>query len=130
MNNFLFNGILNLQVYILSICISIFMFCFILMKIKNGKLHIKDSLIWLFICIIILCISIFPKLFFTFTKLLGIGMPISALFFFAIIFLLLIVFNLTLKISILSEENKKLTQEIALLKNKIENIININILKK
>lgn len=120
MNNFFFDGTLPLRLHIVSIIVSVFMLVFILRKIRNGKLHIKDSLIWLFVCFIVLIISFFPKLFFALPKLLGIIMPMSALFFFAIMFLLLKVFNLTVNFSRLSEENRKLTQEIALLKNKIE----------
>ena len=119
-NIFSGGGMISFRLHILSILISLAMLAFIFHSIKKGKLHIRHSILWLLVGVACLAISIIPKIFFYITGLFGIGMPISALFFLSIIFLMVTVFNLTLNLSKLSEENKKLTQAVSILNHEIE----------
>lgn len=125
-NIFSGGGMISLRLHILSIIISFAMLIFIFNSIKKGKLHIRHSILWLCVGASALVISLVPKIFFYITGLFGIGMPISALFFLSIIFLVIIVFNLTIRISKLSEENKKLTQIVAILNNEVLDLVKKN----
>jgi hypothetical protein len=62
-------------------------------------------------------------------NLLGFSVPSNALFFFGIIFLLLIVLGLSVITSRLAEKNKVLTQEVVLLKKRIDDLEKLQIMK-
>ncbi len=84
--------------------------------IHKGKLNLKYALLWIFAGVIVLIMDIFPGLLGKTAGLLGIELPINMLFFLGFCFLLLLVFGLTIKVSKMSDEVKRLTQELALLK--------------
>ena len=60
-------------------------------------------------------ITFFPKLFYSISDSIGTELPINTFFFGGILFLMLLGLFLSLKISILSNREKKLSQKIALL---------------
>lgn len=88
-------------------------------RIKNQKLALQYSLSWLMLLVFILLVVIFPKLLNYASELLGIELPINMVFFFGFIFTLLIVYNLTVAISKMSNEIKDLTQKIALMEKEL-----------
>jgi len=69
----------------------------------------------LIIGFLLLLITFFPRLFYFISDSIGTELPINTLFFAGIIFLMLLGLFLTLKISILSNREKKLSQKIAIL---------------
>ncbi|MFP3153683.1 DUF2304 domain-containing protein [Lachnospiraceae bacterium ZAX-1] len=90
--------------------------------IRKNILDLKYALVWFMVGIIILILDLFPGIMEKMAAYLGIQLPINMLFFLGFCFSLLIIFVLTIVISGLSRRVKKLTQEIALLDKKIEEL--------
>jgi hypothetical protein len=88
--------------------------------IRRGRLKERYSLLWLFAGIVLLILSLSRRLLEYLSHLLGIFYPPSFLFLIAFLFLLLITLHFSVVISGLSEKNKKLAQELALLKHEVE----------
>ena len=89
---------------------------YILNRISKKRLSFKFGLTWILIMIIIMVFAIWPKALQWFSSLIGIYDPVNMLFLFGFVLLVLIIFSLTMEISKISEQNKKLSQEIAILR--------------
>lgn len=87
--------------------------------IRRGRLKEKYSLLWLFAGTILLIFSSSRSLLEYVSSLVGIYYPPSFLFLLAFLFLLLITLHFSSVISGLSEKNKQLAQELALLRQEI-----------
>jgi hypothetical protein len=120
MNNFL-SLVTEHRLSILTIAGSLMVLFFILKLIQMKKLKEEYSLLWISFAIIFLILSIFRPLLELFAGFLGILYAPSALLlvFGLANFFILIQFSIV--ISKLSENNKNLTQEIGLLKNRLQN---------
>lgn len=88
--------------------------------IRRGRLKEKYSLLWLFAGTILLIFSLSRGLLEYVSSLLGIYYPPSLLFLLAFMFLLLITLHFSVVISGLSDKNKKLAQELALLHQQMQ----------
>ena len=115
---------LKLQIIlIVSMMISI-LYIFRLISVK--KLNFKLGLSWSFVALIIIIFAAWPGLLKKISHLLGIYDPLNMIFMFGFVLLLYIVVSLSMEISKLSEQNKKLAQEIAILrKDTHDNIENV-----
>ena len=89
-------------------------------QVYSNKLNLRYALIWMLVGIVVLIFDICPTLLVGLTKLLGMELPVNMLFFLGFIFALGILFVLTTRVSRQSDEIKRLTQELALLKHKLE----------
>jgi hypothetical protein len=87
--------------------------------IRRGRLKEKYSLLWLFAGTILLIFSSSRYLLEYVSALVGIYYPPSFLFLLAFLFLLLITLHFSSVISGLSEKNKKMAQELALLRQEM-----------
>lgn len=87
--------------------------------VRKQKLELRYALVWLLVGGLVLILDIFPQLLAGLTDLMGVTLPVNMMFFLGFVFSLLIIFTLTLSISRLSERVKRLTQEIALLEEKV-----------
>ena len=86
----------------------------ILGLIKKNKLELKYALSWLFLEVGILIITLIPNLLNVILKALGIYNEINMLFFLGFVFIILVIFSLTMSLSRNSERVRKMVQEIAL----------------
>ncbi len=87
--------------------------------IRRGRLKEKYSLLWLFAGVVLLFLSSSRGTLEFIASVLGIFYPPSFLFLIAFLFLLLITLHFSVVISGLSEKNKKLAQELALLRQEL-----------
>ncbi len=110
------------RIQIFSIIGSIGLLTLIFELVRRRRLKEKYSLIWLFTALILLAVSTIPGLLNSFGYVLGIYYPPTAFFLLAFFFLTLISLQFSVVISRLSERNKTLSQEVALLKLKIEEL--------
>lgn len=101
--------------YIAIIC-SIALLIFIFELTRRKKIRDQYSLLWLFFSIIFVVLSIWRHGLDAFAKLVGIDYAPSALFLLLVLAIFLILIQFSVIISRLTEENKKLSQEIGLLK--------------
>ena len=111
---------LRLRIFIAAVVVLILIM--LTKMIKNKKLDLRDSLIWYFMCFIALLFDAFPVLFNVLASLLGIDIPANMVFMFAIIWLIFTVFTLSATISRQASSIRRLTQELALLKNEFSGI--------
>ena len=88
--------------------------------IRRGRLKEKYSLLWLFAGTVLLVFSSSRGLLEYVSSLFGIYYPPSLLFLLAFLFLLLITLHFSVVISGLSDKNKKLAQELALLQQQMQ----------
>jgi len=107
----------KIQIY--SIVGSLFFLLFIFRLIKRRKLKEEYSILWLFVVFIFLMLSVFRSVLEKFADFVGIYYAPAALLLFLLIGVVAILIHYSTIISKLSEQNKNLIQEIALLKFKI-----------
>jgi len=101
---------------------SIILLMIILELIRRKYLRERYSLIWIVTGALFLLLSMRVDLLERISHFLGFSVPSNALFFFGIIFLLLIVLGLSVITSRLAEKNKVLTQEVVLLKKRVDDL--------
>ena len=92
----------------------------VLELIRRGRLKERYSLLWLFAGAVMLILSLSRDLLNFIASQVGIFYPPSLLFLIAFTFLLLITLHFSAVISGLSDKNKRLAQEIALLRQVVE----------
>lgn len=90
--------------------------------IRRHKLDLQYSLTWLFCLALLFIIDVFPGGLNWLAKAMGIELPINMIFLFGIGFCLVLIFGLTTAISERSAKEKRLNQEIALLKKRVEEL--------
>jgi len=96
------------------------MLVFFVTMLRKQKLDLKYCLVWIFALLGIAVLCIFPVLLDKISVLLGIGVPVNALFLVCIVFLVCICISLTVVVSRLSDRLRKLTQNIAILEGEAE----------
>ena len=118
---------MSLKLKLILIAIMIIFVLYICLSISKQKISVKHSFIWLIASfIVILCIICIDFLF-DIANLVGIEKVSNMLFFIAIIFLVVICFNLSSQLSIQNNKVIKLTQELSILKKEIEkDVHNVN----
>ena len=104
------------RVTVLSICASSALFMYILEMVRRRKLREEYSILWLSGSLVILVLSVKQNWLDRISLAVGIAYPPSFLFLVGILFILLILIHFSITISKLHQMNKKMAQEIALLK--------------
>jgi hypothetical protein len=106
----------------IAIAVSIGLFLYILFLVRNKKIREEYSLLWLFSSIVFIVFSIWRDGLEYFAKLIGIAYPPAALFLILLLAVFLILIEFSINISKLTEKNKSLAQELALLRNELESL--------
>jgi len=101
--------------------IIVILFIFIISMLRKQRLDLKYCLVWLIGLGGIGVLCIFPGLLDSMSDLLGIGVPVNALFLICIAFLACISISLTVVVSRLSARLRELTQNIAILEREEAN---------
>ncbi|MFV0465937.1 MAG: DUF2304 domain-containing protein [Lachnospiraceae bacterium] len=108
-----------LRLQLLIAVLIILAFVWIANLVRKEKLDLRFALPWFAVGILVFILNLFPQLMETMVDLLGIDLPVNMMFFFGFCFTLLLVFHLTMKVSRQEEQIKRLTQEHALLEEKL-----------
>jgi hypothetical protein len=108
------------RVTILAIGASIAMLLYILEMVRRRKLREEYSILWLFGSVVILVLSIKKDWLEWASQAAGIFYPPSFLFLVGILFVVLILIHFSITISKLYQMNKKMAQELALLKESLD----------
>jgi len=95
---------------------------FILWLLKKGTLSVKYSLIWLLCGAVLLLFAVCPYFVYVIRDILGMEVPSNVVFLMLDAFELLILISLSIAISQLSEKNKRQTQSIALLEERVRRL--------
>ena len=86
-------------------------------NIKKKKIDLRYALAWIVLIFVGLILDIFPGILGALAGLIGIEIPSNMIFMAAIILLLILVYSLTATVSRLADKVKKLTQELAILRD-------------
>lgn len=107
-------------VQIIAVIFSVSLLIGIVDLIRRGMIKEQYALLWLASAVILLILSVWRGLLDKIALAMGIAYPPSFLFLVAFLFLLLIVLHFSVIISDFSEKNKRLSQEVAILKTMFE----------
>jgi hypothetical protein len=106
--------------HMMAITASAVLLTLVVELVRRGRLKERYSLLWLLAGAVMLLMSSWRGLLDFVSRLIGIYYPPSFLFLLAFLFLLLITMHFSVVISSLFESNKKLAQEVALLRRMLE----------
>lgn len=95
-------------------------FFIVIELIRRGRLKERYSLLWLCASALLLMLSLSRTVLEYLSRALGVFYPPSLLFLLAFLFLLLITLHFSVVLSGLSEKNKQLAQELALLRQELQ----------
>ena len=104
------------RIEILSICASLALFLYILEMVRRRSLREEYSILWLSGSVIVLVLSWKQDWLERLSAWVGIAYPPSLLFLIGMLFIVLILIHFSITISKLQQMNKKMAQEIALMK--------------
>ena len=107
------------MIYYFAIVFSVIFIIFILNLVRENKLDEKYSILWLFFGIIILIVSIFPKIIEKIAVWFGVYYPPTLMLLFAVLTIGAYIVHITL---VITKQNKmiiKLTQELAILREQL-----------
>jgi hypothetical protein len=110
------------KVQLVALIVSLIILFVIVELVRRGKLRENYSVLWICTSLVIIFFAIFRHLVDWLGKITGIYYGPSAFFLVAFLFLSLIALQFSVVISSLSQRNKNLAQEVALLKLKIEEL--------
>ena len=109
-----------LKQQLIAIAISLTIFIFIIGLVKAKKLRADHSWIWLITGSFLVILSLNYNILIFLTNLIGATIPTSTLFFGAIMFLIILCLQFSIRISSLTEKVNILSQEITILNNKTD----------
>lgn len=108
------------MIYYFAILFSVIFILFIINLVRKNKLDEKYSILWLFSSMILFILSVMPMIITKLANKFNVYYPPSLLLLFSIIVLGAYIVHITI---VITKQNKmivKLTQELAILKNKIK----------
>jgi hypothetical protein len=114
------SGGLGFQVQLVGILGSLLLLGIIISLVRNRRLREEHSLLWILTGIVLFLLSLVRPLLDVLSHWMGIYYPPAALFLIGFGFTLLILMYFSVLVSDLTDRNKRLAQEIALLKQKLE----------
>ena len=101
---------------ILAIVLSVGLLVFIIEAVRRRRLREEYAWLWLLIGLVMLALTVWPGLLDFLTRRIGIELPINTVFFFGLMFVIFINLHFSIKVSQLTDQVKRLAQEIAFLK--------------
>lgn len=107
---------MSLTLQIILIVATILSFIVLVKNVKKGKLRTDYALGWILCSLAIIIIAIFPQIAYFFANLIGVISTANMVFAAIIFMLIILVYILFNKVSMLEEKQKNLIQELAILK--------------
>lgn len=111
-----------LKAKLIIIFLSLNLFLFVLNLIRKRNLEIEYSILWLLVSVVILVASIWQNLANKVAWFLGISYPPALFLSVAIFFSLVILMHFSISLSKLKNQNKNLTQELAIYKDLVKKL--------
>lgn len=110
----------SLKLQIILLLGSLVGFFILINLIRKYTLELKYSILWFIVTILSIILSIFPKLFTYISHIMGIELPVNALFLLTLLGTIMIMFSLTLEVSKSTIKIKELSQEVGILRYELE----------
>lgn len=111
---------MDVKMRVFLIIATVFCFYFLIKSVRRGKLRTDYALGWILASLCLIIIGCFPVIVYFVSSILGIISPANAVFMFIIFLLILLVYILFNKVSMLEEKQKDIIQELALLEYKMK----------
>jgi len=108
------------RVALLSVCMSVALLVYILEMVRRRRLREEYSILWLAGSLVILILSVKRDWLVWLSLAAGIAYPPTFLFLVGILFIILILVHFSIAISKLHQMNKRMAQELALLKEDLK----------
>lgn len=113
---------MNSVLYI-SLIITVVIFnAIIIHYLAKNKLNLKYSLVWLAAGAGMLILAVFPDIVTVMGTLIGIATPVNTVFLFAGMFMIMIIFTLTIIVSHMNNRIYRMVQEQALLEKRVREL--------
>ena len=107
---------MSFSLQITLVFMSILLFLILIKNVKKGRLRTDYALGWIICSFMLIIVSIFPQIAYFAAKILGVISTANIVFAFMLFMLIILVYILFSKVSMLEEKQKDLIQEIAILK--------------
>ena len=107
---------------IVSTVISVLFMLAVIEFIRRNRLKERYAILWLGAGAVLVVLSVWGTLLVEVTRRLGFDVPLNALSLVILFFLIVIVFHFSIAISMESERTKRLAQEVALLKERLQRV--------
>ncbi|MBX6356495.1 MAG: DUF2304 domain-containing protein [Micromonosporaceae bacterium] len=91
--------------------------------LRRRQLREKYAILWLAVSVLIIPLSLFPRLLDSVAGLLGVASGVSLVLFLGIVFLLLVCVHLSWEVSRLEEETRTIAEELALLRTEMSQTV-------
>ena len=111
---------MQLKIQVIIAVALLLLFGYIIRMIQKRSLEVKYALSWMGAIVALLIFDVFPPIMNWLASLFGIAVPSNWLFILGFCFFIVLVLALTIALSKLSNKNKELIQEVALLKRRVE----------
>lgn len=110
---------ITLKLQLLLIAFSLVVLIVFVNRTRRYKLELKYALVWIFFSASGVIVSIFPQIFFFIARVMGIEVPVNAVFLLAVSAIFLTLYSLTVSLSNHSRKLRTLTQEVGLMQHKM-----------
>ena len=117
---------MSIKLQILIIVVILLAMVYIVDHVRKKSIDFRYALLWLFVCICVLVLTVFPKLLAILSSLLGIASPVNMLFFLGFCLSIVVIFTLSIALSNLTDKVKKMAQEIAIIRKDMYERYNSN----
>ena len=105
---------MTLTLRIVLILVSLLTLVFVTKRIRSSKVKLEDSIVWFLLAGILLVLSIIPFVFDFLAEIAGVYSTTNFVFLFFIFVLLILCFNMSMRISQADTKIKELTQLLAI----------------
>ncbi|MBO7729833.1 MAG: DUF2304 domain-containing protein [Lachnospiraceae bacterium] len=109
---------LRIQIVVIAIAVLAIILTFVL--IKKGLLGLKITLPWMIVFVLVILFAAIPHLMEKVSHLFGIYDPVNMVFFLGIVFLVMVIYSLTVSIYTNRQKTRDLIQKVAYLEEKLE----------
>lgn len=105
---------MTLTLRIVLFLVSLLTLTFVVKRVRNSKVRLEDSIVWFLFAGILFLLTIFPGVFDLLADLAGVYSTTNFVFLFFIFVLLVLCFNMSMRISQADTKIKELTQLLAI----------------
>lgn len=113
---------ISLKLQITVILVALLLLIIVIRAIRSGHLQLKHALLWIFLGVINLLFALFPGVTLYFTKLMGIELPVNAIFLTSIVVAYLLILQLSINSSTNELKKRKIAQKVTILEEEVREL--------
>lgn len=113
---------ISIKLQIAIVLAALLLLIIVIRAIRSGHLQLKHSILWLFLGLANLLLALFPEMTLYLTRLLGIELPVNAIFLVSIVVAYLLILQLSIDSSTSEIKNRKIAQKVAILEEEVKEL--------